>query len=73
MLRGLNEQGRLSHPLSLLGARFPYSLAWVEDARLAVLVCGQVGETAWSPNARPSLHLVRRIGGQWPRPQVLKR
>lgn len=44
MLRGLDEQQRLSQPMTLIGTRFPYSLAWVEDDRLAVLVCGKVGE-----------------------------
>lgn len=40
VLRGLDVQHRLTHPLRLLGSRFPYTLAWVSDERVAVLVCG---------------------------------
>lgn len=44
MLRRLTEGCELSPPMRLLGTRFPYSLAWVDSGRVAVLVCGRVME-----------------------------
>jgi len=49
--RLLTPQLSLSHPMMLLGSRFPYTLAWVAASRIGVLVCG---ETADGPPPEPS-------------------
>lgn len=40
-LRLLTGQLSLSHPMTLLGSRFPYTLTWVASGRAGVLVCGE--------------------------------
>jgi len=41
VVRLLTGQGTLSPPMTLLGTRFPYSLTWVANNRIGVLVCGE--------------------------------
>jgi phage tail-like protein len=41
VVRLLTDRLSLSDPMTLLGTRFPYSMAWVASGRIGVLVCGE--------------------------------
>lgn len=71
VLRGLDGKGyRLTHPLRLLGSRFPYTLAWVSDERVAVLVCGTEGETILESKSEARAYAWELDGGQRTCPPV---
>ena len=48
LLRVLLGDGTLSDPLHLAGTRYPHALAWVSDARVAVMVTGDREAPAWA-------------------------
>jgi len=58
VLRRVTGKGALGDPMTLLGSRFPYSLAWVADGRVAVLVCGADDETEGNPKSEARIYPV---------------
>ena len=43
-VRLVTGEQALSEPMTLLGTRFPYTLAWVAAGRVGVLVCGETSD-----------------------------
>lgn len=56
VLRRLVAQSSLSHPMTLLGSRFPYTLAWVAAGRAGVLVCGETNATVPEPKSEARVY-----------------
>jgi phage tail-like protein len=54
--RMLIGQLGLSHPMSLFGSRYPYSLAWVASGRIGVLVCGETRDAAREPKSEARVY-----------------
>jgi len=66
-LRHVNEYGRLTEPLTLLGSETPYSIAWVSNELLAVLLTGtDSGDTSVLKNEARVYRVARARGSQWP-------
>lgn len=55
-LRLLTGQLSLSHPMTLLGSRFPYTLAWVATGRAGVLVCGETNDAVPEPKSEARVY-----------------
>ena len=64
VLRQLTEELVFSDPMTLLGSRFPYSLAWVAAGRVGVLVCGADSEAAGQPKSEARIYPVAAAGGR---------
>ena len=64
VLRQLTEELVFSGPTTLLGSRFPYSLAWVAAGRVGVLVCGADDEAAAQPKSEARIYPVAADSGQ---------
>lgn len=58
LLRQLSGTWRLSQPMTLLGSRFPYTLAWVANARVGVLVCGETNMALPEPKSEARVYKV---------------
>ena len=56
VLRQVIDNRVLSAPVTLLGSRFPYSLAWIGDDRVAVLVCGNDDEDDGAPKSEARIY-----------------
>lgn len=66
-LRRMNEHYLLTEPLTLLGSETPYSIAWVSNELLAVLLTGtDIGEAAELRNEARVYRVARAKGRQWP-------
>jgi phage tail-like protein len=46
----------LSHPMTLLGSRYPYSLAWVAAGRIGLLVCGETHDAVPEPKSEARVY-----------------
>lgn len=68
VLRRLTAEHELSPPMTLLGTRWPYSLAWVSAGRAGVLVCGRtMGETPPKARSEARVYMVdTRASAQFP-------
>jgi len=58
VLRQVTGEGALGAPMTLLGSHFPYSLAWVADGRVAVLVCGSDEQEERNPKSEARIYPV---------------
>lgn len=58
VLRRVTGEGTLGAPMTLLGSHFPYSLAWMADDRVAVLVCGVDQEAQGNPKSEARIYPV---------------
>ncbi len=68
LLRELDGEGRLSEALTLLGSESPYSIAWVDDELLALLLTGSVVDSVEPGNEARVYRPGRRQGAAscWP-------
>lgn len=58
VVRLLTGQLSLSHPMTLLNSRFPYTLAWVASGRVGVLVCGETNDSLPEPKSEARVYTV---------------
>lgn len=56
VLRQVTGGGALGAPMTLLGSRFPYSLAWVAENRVVVLVCGSDEQEEGNPASEARIY-----------------
>jgi phage tail-like protein len=63
VLRQLSGELTFSDPVTLIGSRFPYSLAWVAPGRVGVLVCG-VDSGAGEPKSEARVYPAGMDSGQ---------
>ena len=68
VVRFLTRAWDLSQPMALLGTTAPYSLAWVSEGRIGVLVCGRVmDETVARAQSEARVYKVDpRLSAQYP-------
>ena len=68
VLRRLTAEHQLSPPVTLLGTRAPYSLAWVAAGKAGVLICGHIwGEAVPKATSEARVYTVdTRVSAQFP-------